>query len=400
MLIIDLNLNKIKIVKQIKWLIAEIFLPFLKLERIFYNKLNKNKKIKRRLFATTGNISLVNILAILEQIDNENYEDYLVIQGGTADINFYNHNIEIAQKHKFKKIIPIANINFQTGFILSNLYYFDEVFVVNHPSQLNILLKLFKDIPINLIDEGCGSLINYNLERIKNLKHFYTNKYIDKIDGLGFSDKLFNKFVTIKRENFNQISLDVTKKYPITPTIDTKQKNILYCAIHWKASGLSKQKFVEEQLKLVNDLLDAGYHILYKAHPRDNEFYGLENNKNVTFVNSVLPAELYNWEVLASVSISSSTSIMLAHYWQLPCFSHVINEAINKKDGEAQLNICRKFIKEYSPDYQLLLNLNIENISRNELKNQIKNLYDKFIESKPLLSMNKEVKQYAELFKN
>ena len=147
---------------------------------------------------------------------------------------------------------------------------------------------------------------------------------------------------------------------------------------------------------MLNDLLDAGYKIMYKPHPRDTEFYGLENNPNVEFVTSKLPIELYNLDVLAVVSMSSTCVLSIPHYWEIPCFSDIIKQAVdyNPKDV-MKINLIRYIVSQYSPNYKMLLDLDVKNTSREELKIRIKNIYDNFMKDKPMLSKNENVKAYV-----
>ena len=384
--------NKNKILNIFKFLIAHCFKPILKFERKF---IYKKHAIKKRLFSTTGNISLVNTLAMLKQIDNTNCEDYLIINSG-GNAKFWECNNELAKLHNFKKIIKIANIRYSTGFILKNLFDFDEVYTINHPDHLDIINEIFKNTPINLIDEGIGSLINYKCTQNTNYKHFYTNRYIDKFDGLGFSEQDFEKFEYIKVENFREIAKFISEKYPIEPKINPNDKNILYCGIFWTISGLDKETFIQEQNKQINELLEAGYKILYKPHPRDTEFYGLDDNPNVTIINSYLPVELYDWNIIALTAMSCSTVIHLAHYNNIPCFSNVSEKAASTEESKINIGLIRNFIREYSPNYKLLLDLDVKNITTGELKQQAKLIYKDFVKSLPMLSDHQNIKHFME----
>ena len=134
---------------------------------------------------------------------------------------------------------------------------------------------------------------------------------------------------------------------------------------------------------------------MYKPHPRDTEFYGLKNNPSVEFVTSKLPIELYNLDILAVVSMSSSCLISIPHYWKIPCFSNVTPKAVEYNPTDVvKINLIRYIVKEYSPNYRMLLDLDIKKTSREELKMQIKDLYDNFMKEKTLMSQNKKLKEY------
>ena len=389
-------INNIKLIRIFKWAMYYI----LKTAFIFENKLYSlcsKKNTKKRLFITTGNISLVNVLAVINEIENFNkYEDTLVIDTGKGQQDFVNKQLEIAKLHKFKKIIAEPRINPGVQLVLNNHYKVDEIYLLNHPLHFKTVLPLFKNAPVTLIDEGAGSLINYNSDKIPNLKCYKTHKYLGKIDFLGLDDINKIKFEDVDINEFRKIASKLSKMYPIETKNSKADKTILYCGVYWEVSGLDKETFIKEQNKLLKDLLNAGYKIMYKPHPRDTEFYGLENNSNVEFVTSKLPIELYNLDVLAVVAMSSSCLLSIPHYWDIPCFSNVVEKAIEYDPKDVvKINLIRYIISQYTPNYHVLLDLDVRNTPRELLKMQIKDLYNNFIKDKPLLSQNKKVKEYV-----
>lgn len=392
------NLNKYKIIRQIKWLIAKIWFPFFKMQYIFCNKFIKNKK-KKRFFTTTGNISLINCLAIINEVGNfDKYDDYLFVDTGKGREKFIEKTLEIAKLHSFKKIVFSVGIRLETEIILSSIININEIYLLNHPEHIIPFFKIYNNTPITLIDEGAGSLINYNSDKIQNLEKFKTHKYLGKIDFYGLDNLEKIKFENIDINEFKKIANELSSKYPIQYELQPEDKVILYCGIYWEVTGLSREKFIEAQSRMLNDLLEKGYKILYKPHPRDNEFFGFDKHPNVIFIDSKLPIELYNLDVVAIVSVSSTTSITPAHYWDIPSFSNVIDESISKKENSVNINVIRFIIKEYSPNYKELLKLDVKNTSKDELKKQIKEKYISFLKDKPLLSENKKVKDYAEKY--
>ncbi len=387
------NNRKIRIVK---WVIYYIFRIVLKFEYLLYKKFKFSKKIKR-LFVTTGNISLINVLTIIKKKGNfDIYEDSLLIDTGKGDANFVKKQYEITSLHNFiKKIIVEPRMFPGYQIVLSNHFQVDELYILNHPMHLNTVLPLYPNVKVNLIDEGPGSLLNYNSDKISNLESFMTHHYINKLDFCNIDDIGKINFEPLDINEFRKIAESLSKKYPIEIKSSKDDKIILYCGIYWEVSGLDKETFINVQNETVNNLLNVGYKILYKPHPRDTEFYGLDKNPNVEFINSKFPIELYNLDVLAIVSLSSSTSISPAHYWEIPCFSNVVDDAIkiNKKD-KINIDLIRYIVKEYSPNYKALLNLDVKNTSREELKLKIKEIYNDFLKDKPLLSQNKNIKEF------
>lgn len=388
-------MNNNRKMRQIKWGIYYIFRNFIKFENLLYNKLKISKNI-RRLFITTGNISLINTLAIINKIGSfKNYKDILVIDTGKGQIDFVKKQLEIAKLHNFKRIIVQPKINPGVQLVLNNYFKVDELYILNHPLHLNTVLPLFPKAKVFLIDEGPGSLLNYNSEKIENLESFITHHYINKLNFCNIDDINKIKFEPLDINEFRKIAKTLSKKYPIEIKSLNDEKTILYCGIYWEVTGLDKGTFIKVQNEIINNLLSAGYKILYKPHPRDNEFYGLDKNPNVEFITSKFPIELYNLDVLAVVTLSSTTSISMTHYWDIPGFSNILDDVIKiDKNDKINIPLIRLIVKEYSPNYKELIKLDVKNTSRNELKHKIKEIYDKFIEDKPLLSENPSIKQF------
>lgn len=388
-------INRYRKIRQIKWGIYYIFRNFIKFEYILYKNLKKETKINR-IFITTGNISLINSLSIINEIGDFNkFNDTLVIDTGKGELDFINKQLQIAKLHNFRKIIVQSKINPGVQLVLNNFFKADELYILNHPLHLNNVLCLYPNIKVNLIDEGPASLLNYNSDKIGNLQAFKTHKFINKLDFCNIKDITKINFEPLNINEFRKIADILSKKYPIEIKSSGFEKNILYCGLYWEVSGLDKETFIHIQNETINNLLNAGYKIIYKPHPRDNEFYGLDTNPNVTFITSKLPIELYNLDILAVVSLSSTTSISTAHYWDIPCFSNVIDKAIEiNKNDKINIDLIRFIVKEYSPNYKELIKLDVKNTSKNELQHKIKEIYNKFIEDKPLLSENTNIKEF------
>lgn len=385
-----MTINKFCIIRKIKWAIYYMFRPLVRLENKFLPKSNKKSQ---RLFSTTGNISLINILAIINEIgDYDRYDDILIIDSGKGEDSFMQKQLEIAKLHDFKKIIASPRINPGVQAVLNNLWNIDEIYILNHPLHLNTVLPLYPDAKVTLFDEGAASLINYGCEKIKNLAKIKTHKYLNKLDFMGLDDLKKYNFECIDITSFNNVANQLTKNFPINIEYNAEDKYILYCGIYWEVTGLTREKFVEVQSNMLNELLNAGYKILYKPHPRDNEFFGFDKNPNVIFLDSKFPIELYNLDVVAIVSVSSTTSITYSHYWGIPGFSNIVDESLKNDNNDiGKINIVRYIIKEYSPNYKELLNFDVRNFQKNDLFIKLQQIYKSFLEKKLLLSENKTI---------
>ncbi len=99
-----MNINDFKIFRIFKWCLFYFLKPIINFEYKIWKIFAKQKRIKR-FFSTTGNISLVNALAIIQEIgDFDKFEDYLFIDTGKGRQEFVEKQMEIANLHRFKKI--------------------------------------------------------------------------------------------------------------------------------------------------------------------------------------------------------------------------------------------------------------------------------------------------------
>ena len=71
-------------------------------------RMRGNKSVKRRLIITTGNISLINAIAALNQLSKKDsetkYEDYLYVMNNNKNAEFKDTCEKIASLHPFKEI--------------------------------------------------------------------------------------------------------------------------------------------------------------------------------------------------------------------------------------------------------------------------------------------------------
>ena len=392
-------MNDYRVIRYLKYCIYYIFRVIVIFEYniyiLFKNLKKRESKKINRLFATTGNISLINTITLINEIgDKHLYDDILFIDTGKGREEFVNTQLEIAKLHKFKKIIVGYQLSSGVEAVLHNIFKVDEVFLLNHPAHTSTIIPLYKQAKFILIDEGPASLIAYDKQFLKQIKVFKTHRYLNKLDFCGLDNIDLVNFGSLDLNEFRKIANTISEKYPLTPKYKAKDKAILYCGIYWEVSGLDRKSFIKLQNETINNLLKAGYKILYKPHPRDTEFYGLDKNPNVEFINTRLPIELYKLDILAVVSISSTASLSYAHYWQVPSFSNVTPEAIQVKSNKVLLNLVRFIVNEYSPNYSELLDLDVKNRSSDMLAQDIMNIYNTFMASKPLLSKNISVNKY------
>lgn len=367
-----------------------------KAERFFYKKFG-NKNIKRRIFLSSGNISLINVLTIIKQFPSENCEDILVIDTVSGKKEFFDINLKAASGHNFKKIIlfkssPDDRIYFE--FMKKNIFKIDEIYAHVKLDYMRFLQPMFPDCRFIMFDEGMGSLIEQYHPNNKNITELQTMNYCEKLDRLGF-DNIPSK--NLDTRIFKEIAEDLGRKYPFDLEISPDSKTVMFCGAYWNGFNMGKEGFYNYQNGIMQKLLDRGFDVIYKPHPRDEVDFPLPQGVRIT--NCLLPLELYNLDLLAIVSIASTASLHPYHYWKIAGFCDISEKTIYNKEEISFLDINRKILDLYLPNVSELLNINAKEFSKAELKEKINGIFENKLTSQPKLSENKLLREYYERFR-
>lgn len=360
----------------------------------------KKNKIKKRLILTTGNISLINAIAAMNQEDTqvEEFEDYLYIWSVNKNKDFRDCCEKIASLHNFKKIfhfedfLPKQILTFSQryanqwlidDFLRLNLFDFDEIWATNVNQYLELMNKLYPYTKYSMIDESAFG--KFSKGNYKNVAKFIMPTYLNKIDTLGFSDEEQKRFVELKKENFIKVADKCAKMYPLNFEIDIKEQDkiIIFCGTWGGFNKYGTDEVVKMQINLVKEFERKGYVVFFKPHPRDIFCY--EKIKNLNLLKTRLPLECYNLDnVIATISIRSFSSMQPYYYRNVAGF-------ISQTDLDYNFDLTMKFIEEYTPSIDLLRCIDPNKYSKKELKTYLLKLHKDFLEKKPLLSQNKNL---------
>ncbi len=384
-----------KFIFYIKRIIYDVYKnSIFKIERLFYVN-RKNKRIKRRIFWSSGNISLVNVLTIISELPKDNYEDILIIDTSSGNKNFFDINLKTARLHNFKKIYKIKNDSPYFVVMKHNLFKIDEVYAHTKELYFKHIQPLYKECPFKIFDEGFGSLIEQPNKNNKNISQLITVKYCDKLDRLGWENI---PIIHPDVNNFRKIADKIAKKYPFDIEIPDNSKTVIFCGGHWQAFKLGKKEFYDYQNDIMKKLLENGFDVIYKPHPRDESDISLPFG--VVKTNCMLPLELYNLDILAVVAIASVITLQLYHYNKIPGFSNINEKTFPNLGNCGDVDIIRYILKEYNPDVNEILNINANEYSKLELKKILLNIFKAKFDNQPLLSENKFIKEKYEKYKN
>ena len=359
----------------------------------------KNKKIKRRLFMTTGNLSLVNTLTIIKQLNEPNCQDELFIYSNFKNDKFDECARKIAGLHNFENVHSYyANTpDIREYFLKNKLYNFDEVYFPNIYRDFRIPKELYPNAAWIMTDEGCGCKIaRSGYFDYGKLKNFITHTYIGKLDYYGFTPDVVRKMIPLDRKLFKEVTKECETMFPLNVTLDKEEKAIIFCGSWWEITRLSKTQYMQLQDDMIAKLTELGYKIYFKPHPRDPRNY--INNPSISILNSSLPLDCYSLdEFVAVVSLGSSTSLQAIEFAQIAGFT--INLPVNWDvpiETKWQSLLIRKMVMEYTTPIEELLSVNPNSYSKQELKAVLYKKCANYINSKPMLSENLEFRTFAE----
>lgn len=390
-----MNLILQKILFYLRWAYYLLFAnSILKLEYIFYTFFNKTN-VKRRIFLSSGNLSLINVLTIIQQLDEKNTEDYLIIDTVQGSEEFLNINKEIAKIHNFKKIL-VCNGGFALFEIVKhNLFYIDEIFAHTNRWYLKFIQPIFNKSKYYIFDEGMGSLIAQPNKNNKHINGLFVHQYLGKIDQLGWEH--FQRTL-LDVDIFKKIANKISKQYPFDISILTNKKVVIFCGSYWKQFKLGREEHYVYECKIIEKLIKHGYVVIYKQHPREIE--KIELPKEVLITNCVCPLDIYNLNIVAVVSISSTASIHPFYYWRIPGFYAADETIFNTRKYKKIGDVIQKTIETYSLNINILFEISLNNMTPQEVLLHLQKTFKENIDNLPVLSKNKEIRQSYDIYTN
>ena len=364
-----------------------------------YNK-RKNKTLKRRLFLTTGNLSLLNTISVIKQLNEDNCEDVLVVMSHLTNDMFEKSIKIISSKHSFKSIYTqfgnaSDNIIRNDFFIRNNLYDFDEIYFSNQELYIFITSDLYKNSKWIMIEEGASGRFRFPEGNYKPVSKMIMHEYLDnKIDSFGFSDEIKKKIIPLDKSIFLDVANSCAKECPVNINTKEDEKIILLCGLWWENTGLTKEEYIELQETYIQKFLEKGYTVWFKPHPRDNRDY-IKNDK-VKILQTALPLECYRFDnVVATVSFLSTSSLQSYYFSEIPGFQIKIEEIPTCNRGGTMRILVKKMIQDYAPSIEYLLDLDTKHLSLFETKEKIKDVYLNYMNKLPNISENKDMIKLA-----
>ncbi|MBE7702742.1 MAG: hypothetical protein E7Z89_01695 [Cyanobacteria bacterium SIG28] len=294
-------------------------------EDFLYKHFNPLKK--RRLFITTGLISLINAMAIIKDLDNTNYQNFLIISSANISEDFKKYNEQLLLDNYFKSF---AFVDYEIINSLSKHFnQFEEIYTTAQP-----VYNFWNNYSnINLIEEGISSYYSYEEINYANVQKIYLSNYFDKITY--FDSDNIDKVVRLDKNIIKNVISDIRQKNNLDFKYLKKENQVLLLSQYVYQDIMSDDEVVMFYKKHIDKLIKNGYSVLFKSHPRVHdtitnrlvEIYK-ENSMFSFFPPEIkYPVELIieDLDLKAIVTSASGGAINCSHLFDIPCYGFGAN---------------------------------------------------------------------------
>lgn len=298
------------------------------IKKNIFDNIKLNTFNKNRLIITTGLISLINIMAILSSKENDDYDNHLIIYSAQISNFFQKYNCKIILSGYFQSITFVDEMNLKYINDESFICKFDEIYSVAHSS-----LKQFYVDNISLFEEGISSYFPCDEIDYSKVKNIYLSNYCGTV---GYTDKTqSNKIIPIDKAMVKNVIKKVIQKNNLDFSYLKNENQILFLSQYIFQDFMTDEEVIALYKKHIDRLLDNGFSVLYKSHPRVNdtitnkiaEVYS--NNTKFQFVPVEIkwPIELIilTLNIKAIVVSMSGAGFSCAHIFDIPCYGFGAN---------------------------------------------------------------------------
>ncbi len=288
---------------------------------------NSSKKIKR-LFITTGLISLINAEAIIKNLDNTNAENYLIICTSIYKKEFEDFNKRLILPEYFNSVdfcyeydgtISLNNIDTP-----EYIKEFDEIYTTAQYHYKNI----FKHTKIYLIEEGISSYFDMDNINYDNVQNIYLSEYLGKIKYQNIDRE--SKVKLLNKDDIKFVIEQIRQKNNINVSHLKQDNQVLMLSQYIYNQIMSNEDVVDFYKSYIDILLESGYNVLFKSHPRFSdktintlkEIYKSDNRFQIFPEDIKYPVELLipDLDLKAIVTSMSGGAFNCAHLYNIPCY--------------------------------------------------------------------------------
>lgn len=350
-----------------------------------YKTVKKDTNTIKRLFITSGNLSLINTLACINQLNlTKNSKNSILVWSHAGTEEFQEVNKNLANSIELENYYKFCNVKLSdlyNHFIKNEFKEFDEIYFPNCRYTFDMVNILFPGLKYNITEEGVCVLVKHSGIDYSNVEKYIFAKYLNKLDMSFLNENDKQKLITLKKSEFLKIANKYEKLYPLDVEFEPEDKNIIFCGTLSSLGIWSFAEIIKYQNEIIEKLTSKGYKVYFKPHPRD--IYNYKESDKFRILKTKLPLECYNLQdkCLAVVSLFSSTSSQIYHYQGVAGFC---DTDLIKGCSDFGLNI----VGQYSMSYKTLLDIDIKSKTFAEIKKEILDKYTLALNDKPLLSEN------------
>lgn len=289
---------------------------------------NTDVKTNKRLFITTGFISLINAMSVIDMLNDKSFDNYLIIYSGNTSNSFKQYNLNLILDGYFKQAYFANNLSCD-----ENIKYIEDKDFLNQFNEIYTTAQPIFNIwnmhkNINLIEEGISSYFSFDVINYNNIKKIYLSDYFGKIHYKDASQN--DKICTLNKQLIKNIIEKIKAKNNLNFENLRQDNQILLLAQYIYQDVLVDDEVVNFYKHHIDNLIKRNYSVLFKSHPRVNDAitgklaHIYKDNPKFNFVSVGIkyPVELMinDLNLKAIVTSMSGGAINCAHLFGIPCY--------------------------------------------------------------------------------
>lgn len=285
-------------------------------------------KNKRNLFITTGFISTINAMSIIDSHETQNSDNYLIVYSSNVSDKFKEYNLKLILDGYFKNIIFADDSSYD-----ENIKFIEDENFLKTFNEIYTTAQKSYDIwnkhnCINLIEEGISSYFSFENINYSNIKNIYLSNYFNKIFYLDKSQE--NKVRTLDKNSIKNIISRIKLQNDLNFKEFQSENLVLFLSQYIYQDFMSNEEVTNFYIKHIDTLINNNYTVLFKSHPRVNDvitenlakYY--KNNPKFKFFDAKIkyPVELMieDLNLKAIVTSMSGGAINCSHLFDIPCY--------------------------------------------------------------------------------
>lgn len=333
--------------------------------------------MKRRIFITTGNYSLLNCLAIISLQDSNFYDDDLYILSFQYSESFKNANLKIAALHNFKHINFITSIEPCLINIFSD---YDEIYYVIFTGLIHNLIvdKYYINKRYILFNES-SSFAAWNPKIFMNSKNIFINNFLDK-----FSFPNNKKIRYIDKNRLQKICDRIGSENELRIETPVSKKSVLLLGHYSYYSILGTENTLKYYIDLIRTFAEFNFEVYFHPHPREltddiKRFASILNSYDARILHSAFPLETCQAQFSCVAGSFSNLLLTYPYLKGIPAIHFKMPE-IYEKCQDLTLLKALYVVEYYTPDITCFRP--ILSLDDSEFNRQARQIYWKQIKRK------------------